>query len=175
MALDHRLSKLAVGAKHGALAFVRSRVAGAALTEAERAQADEFEATLEAMFLMAAVDGDIAKEEIAQLAASIEGIVDTTAHTHVKDLDATLSELHAKLARDGWKARLDTLARRLRSEESRAFAFRLAAGVAFCDDTVAHAEAAAIDAFAGALGLSPEESQEILTDVQATLFEASPS
>jgi hypothetical protein len=173
MALDHRLGRLATGlsAKKAALAFARTRSEGAKLSDAERAEAEEFEATLEAMFLMAAVDGDIDKQELSQLAASIQAIVDTTAHTHVKDMDATLHELNAKLARDGWKGRLDTLSRRLASSESRAFAFRLAAGVAFCDDTVEHAEAAAIDAFAAALQLTSEESQEILLEVQATLFD----
>ncbi len=74
------------------------------------------------------------------------------------------------LAKEGWKARLDAVAARLNTPESRTFAFRLAAGVAFVDDHVAHAEAAAIDALAAALALTAEESQEILSDVQETLF-----
>jgi hypothetical protein len=173
MALSTRISKLAHGlsAKEAARAFARGQAKGAALDDAERAQAEEFEATIEAMFLMAAVDGDVAKEEVAQLAASLQAIVDVTASTQVMDLDATLTQLNALLARDGWKGRLDSLARRLKTPESRTFAFRLAAGVAFCDDTVEHAEAAAIDAFAAALHIGEAESHEILRDVQATLFD----
>jgi hypothetical protein len=38
------------------------------------------------------------------------------------------------------------------------------------DDHVAHAEAAAVDALAAALKLSSDESQELLHDVQETLF-----
>lgn len=173
MALSTRVSKLAHGlsAKDAARAYARGRTKGAVLDAAERAQAEEFEATIEAMFLMAAVDGDVAKEEVSQLAASLQAIVDVTASTQVMDLDATLAELNAKLARDGWKARLDHVARQLTTPEARSFAFRLAAGVAFCDDTVEHAEAAAIDAFGAALKIGSDESHEILREVQAALFE----
>ena len=48
--------------------------------------------------------------------------------------------------------------------------FRLAAGVAFVDDFVANAEAAAIDTLAGALGLEKAASQAILRDVHEALF-----
>jgi hypothetical protein len=172
MVLDARLTKLAGGlpSREAARAFVRSRAGNAKLSEAERAQADEFEATIEAMFLMAAVDGDVAKDEVDQLAASLQAIVDTTEGTRTMGLEETLSELNAKLARDGWKGRLDSVVQRLPSHEARAFAFRLAAGVAFVDDVVAHAEAAAIDAFAAGLRIPSEESQEILVEVQDMLF-----
>jgi hypothetical protein len=59
----------------------------------------------------------------------------------------------------------------LQDQEARAFAFRLAAGVAFVDDHVAHAEAAALEAMASALAISADESQEILYDVREALFE----
>jgi hypothetical protein len=62
------------------------------------------------------------------------------------------------------------VARRLRTEEARSFAFRLAAAVAFVDDHVAHAEAAAIDALAAVLDLSRDVSQQILNEVRDTLF-----
>jgi tellurite resistance protein len=172
MVLDARLQKLAGGlsARDAARAYVRSVQGKDLLSAAERAQAEEFEATIEAMFLMAAVDGEVAREEVDQLAASIQAICDTTGSTHAMELGSTLAELNARLARDGWKSRLDSLAGRLKTPEARAFAFRLAAGVAFVDDNVAHAEAAAIDAFSGALGLRPGESQEILVEVQDMLF-----
>jgi hypothetical protein len=170
MVLDARLAKLATGqsARDAARAFARSR--NEKLAAAERARADEFEAMLEAMFLMAAVDGEIAKEEVGQLAASVQAIVDTSHGDFRIDLAQILDELTARLARDGWKVRLDSLAGRLPTPESRTFAFRLAAGVAFIDDHVAHAEAAAIDALAGALGVGSEDSQRILGEVQEELF-----
>jgi hypothetical protein len=170
MVLDARIVKLTKGqsAREAARAFARSRTEK--LVAAELAKAAEFEAILEAMFLMAAVDGEIAADEIAQLAASVQAIVDTSGGHAQVDLAPVVQELAACLARDGWKVRLDSLARRLTTPESRAFAFRLAAGVAFVDDHVAHAEAAAIDALAAALAIPGEESQSILMEVQQELF-----
>ena len=170
MVLDARLAKLATGqsAREAALAFSRSR--HEKLADAERAKADEFEAILEAMFLMAAVDGQIAPDEVGQLAASVQAILDTTGGKLKLDLGPAMAELGERLARDGWKGRLDTLARRLPTGESRTFAFRLAAAVAFVDDNVVHAEAAAIDALAGALGIPADDSQRILGEVQEELF-----
>ena len=171
MVLDPRLKKLASGvsAKEAARAHARSLVPGESLTDAEQAMADEFRATIEAMFLMAAVDGEISREEADQLAASIQAIVDMHAMSELK-LDEVLEDLNAKLARDGWAARLEAVAERIRSDEGKACAFRLAAGVAFVDDHVAHAEAAAIDAFAAKLGLDAEDSNAILREVQEELF-----
>lgn len=171
MVLDTRLKKLATGvsAQQAARAHAKSLVPGESLSDIEQAMAEEFRATIEAMFLMAAVDGEISKEETDQLAASIQAVVDMHAIDDLK-LDETLEELNQKLARDGWHARLEAVARRITTDEGKAFAFRLAAGVAFVDDHVAHAEAAAIDAFAGKLGLDDEESNAILREVQADLF-----
>jgi hypothetical protein len=46
------------------------------LRDEQRAQAAEFEATIEAMFLMAAVDGEITPGELGQLAASVEAMIE---------------------------------------------------------------------------------------------------
>jgi tellurite resistance protein len=146
------------------------RAKGGPLEDEDHAKADELDATIEAMFLMAAVDGTVAEHEVAQLAATMQAMLDTRDRRDPIDLDATLIDLSRRLEREGWTARLDEVARRLRSEEARSFAFRLAAAVAFVDDHVAHAEAAAIDALAAALGLSGDVSQQILHDVRDTLF-----
>jgi hypothetical protein len=171
MVLDARLKKLATGvsAKEAAAAHAKSLQPGAALDPRELTQAEEFRATLEAMFLMAAVDGEVSREELDQLAASVQAIADMHAIEGLR-LTEMLDELAAKLGDEGWSARLDTVAARLGSPESRAFAFRLAAGVAFVDDHVAHAEAAAIDALAAKLGIDSDESQQILREVTDDLF-----
>jgi tellurite resistance protein len=175
MVLDTRLKKLAKGvsAREAARAHARSLIPGESLTDREQSQADEFRATIEAMFLMAAVDGEISTDEVAQLGASIQAIADMHAVEGMK-LDETLEELNKKLARDGWNGRLEAVSQRITTDEGRSFAFRLAAGVAFIDDHVAHAEAAAIDALASALGLSSDESQAILLEVNADLFGEGP-
>jgi hypothetical protein len=170
MVLDARLRKIATGVTAGEAAHALARsLSSIELDERQRALAAEFEATLEAMFLMAAVDGKIQREEMEQLAASFQAIVDMY---HVKgiDLQALLDRFNEKLARDGWRARLDAVAQRIQSPDARAFAFRLAAGVAFVDDHVAHAEAAAIEALSSVFGLPRQESQDILTEVHSELF-----
>ena len=171
MVLDVRLRKLATGvsAHEAARAHAKSLVPGESLNDREAAQAEEFKATIEAMFLMAAVDGEISEEELAQLTASIQAIIDMHAVDGMQ-LESTLEELNMKLARDGWNGRLEAVSTRITTDEGKAFAFKLAAGVAFVDDHVAHAEAAAIDALAGALGLPAEESQQILREVHEELF-----
>ena len=169
-----RMKTLAKGlsARDAADAFVRSQTEGpASLGPAEQNKAAEFEATVEAMFLMAAVDGDLSEQELAQLAASVDAFAALDAKPRRIDTQPLLAALNAKLEKEGWNRRLAAVAERLREKESRAFAFRLAAGVAFVDDHVAHAEAAALEALASALQISAEESQEILYDVRDSLFE----
>ena len=172
MVMDARLKKLAKGLDSRATvdAFLRQRTDPTSLSNEQRALAYEFEATIEAMFLMAAVDGEISKQEMGQLAGSVQAIIDIAPSGKRVNLEDTLVQLNKKLEKEGWKSRLDEVARRLQSDEARSFAFRLAAGVAFIDDHVAHAEAAAIDGLAAALRLTSDESQEILHDVQETLF-----
>jgi uncharacterized tellurite resistance protein B-like protein len=171
MVLDARLKKLATGttAAAAADAAAKSMRPGELLSDAQKAQADEFLATVEAMFLMAAVDGEISRPELEQLAASIQAIIDMHA-VEIDNIETTLEQMNHKLGRDGWRSRLDSVSRRIVSEDGRSFAFRLAAGVAFVDDHVAHAEAAAIEALAGALGLDRDESQAILYEVHDELF-----
>jgi tellurite resistance protein len=173
MSIGARIKKVAKGlsAQQAADAFVRAREDPAAVSPAQRNKADEFEATVEAMFLMAAVDGDLAPEELAQLAASIDAFTSIDGKPGKQiDTPKLLLAMNDKLGNEGWNKRLAAVASRLHDHEARAFAFRLAAGVAFVDDHVAHAEAAALEAMASALAISADESQEILYDVREALF-----
>jgi tellurite resistance protein len=173
MSIGARIKKVAKGlsAQKSADAFVRAHEDPASVSPAQRNKADEFEATVEAMFLMAAVDGDLAGEELSQLAASIDAFASIDGKPTAKiDTSKLLLAMNDKLAHDGWNARLAAVAKRLQDREARAFAFRLAAGVAFVDDHVAHAEAAALEAMASALAISADDSQEILYDVREALF-----
>jgi tellurite resistance protein len=172
MSIDARIKKVAKGlsARQAVDAFVRAREDPSSVSFDERGQADEFEATVEAMFLMAAVDGDLSEQELAQLAASVDGFASIDAGHRTVDAGALLSTLNDKLEKEGWNQRLASVAERLRGSEARTFAFRLAVGVAFVDDHVAHSEAAALEALASALHISSEESQEIMYDVRDSLF-----
>lgn len=174
MSIGARIEKVAKGlsAREAADAFVRAREDPASLSPAQRDKAAEFEALVEAMFLMAAVDGDLSPEELAQLAASVDAFAELDGpRKKAVDTGKLLVVLNDKLEAQGWNKRLADVAARLPSGEARAFAFRLAAGVAFVDDHVAHAEAAALEAMASAFQISADESQEILYDVRESLFE----
>lgn len=171
MNLDERLGKIATGisVSDAIDAYMNELATGEPIEDPREARRDELLAIVEIMFLMAAVDGEVQEDEILQLRASIEALADMQAVPDLR-LDATLGELAERLSAEGWKSRLEQATRRVRTPDAKSFAFRLAVGVAFVDDFVAHAEAAAIDTLAGALGLSEAEAQEILHDVHETLF-----
>ncbi len=166
MELDFRIKKLAAGLSSREAAEAQVHPGDA---NASRSETDEFAGTVEAMFLMAAVDGVIADEEIEKLAEGIQHMAGNEGPD-----DATLmrwlQELHAQLEADGWSRRLDAAAGKLTSEAARASAFRMAAAVAMVDDHVAHAEAAAIDALAAALRIGDDEATRMLREVQHELF-----
>src|SRR5262245_37649442 len=134
MSIDARIKKVAKGlsASQAADAFVRAHEDPSGVSFDEKGRADEFEATVEAMFLMAAVDGDIGEQELAQLAASVDAFssLDAKGPRRV-DAGPLLVKMNEKLEAEGWNQRLAKVAERLRDAESRTFAFRLAAGVAF--------------------------------------------
>jgi hypothetical protein len=171
MQLNDRLSKLATGVSVSDAidAYLHQRAEGGEEIDFDAARTNELLAIVEIMFLMAAVDGEVADDEIQQLRASIEALADMRETPGLR-LDETLATLNTKLSQEGWKRRLEDACSRLHAPDARSFAFRLAAGVAFVDDFVAHAEAAAIDALARALDLDREESQDILREVHETLF-----
>jgi hypothetical protein len=114
MVLDSRLAKLARGVTvaEAARAHSRSQTPGELRSEPEPGQAAEFEAVLDAMFLVAAVDGEISEQELEQLRASVQAIVDL----HVVSggrVQALLAEFNNRLAREGWHARLASLRSRI--------------------------------------------------------------
>jgi hypothetical protein len=168
MDLDARLQKLDAGdaVKSAARAFI---AAGKGASSAdERSLADEFKAIIETMVLLAAIDGFVTDDELAQLRSSVEKMIAPDA------IGAGLEELLAasleRLTADGWQARVEDVASRIKSPASRLLAFRLGAAVAFVDDDVDEAEAQAIEALATAFGISSEDSQAILREVVEDLF-----
>lgn len=171
MKLDERLSKLSSGlsVREAALAHAKSLRGDASQSDGDKAKASEFGAIVELMFLMAAVDGEVAQDELDRLGSSVVGIVGAD---EAADLSAELARFADALERDGWRARMEAACASLRTEESKLLAFRLCAGVAFVDDHVAHAEAAAIEAMAAALGVDGDTSQTILREVMDELFGA---
>lgn len=172
MELDDRIKKIATGMNVADAidSYMQQISEEEAPADPEKEHTEELLAIVEVMFLMAAVDGEISDEEVDELRASVYALSDMRAVGDIR-LDETMKSLGEKLAQDGWKTRLREAASRIRAPEAKCFAFQLAAGVAFVDDFVAHAEAAAIDSLAQALGLEKEESQGLLREVHETLFD----
>lgn len=172
MVLEARLKKLATGvtAEKAAAAHAQRARDPDSLSDEQRSLADEFDAIVEGMFLMAAVDGEVSDEEIGQLEGSVHAVL-AMHGVEGEDTFVTLAKLNDLLDSEGWTARLKAVAARLPSNESRLFALKLAAGVAFVDDHVAHAEAAGIESFAKELGVDADASQRVLREVHEALFD----
>jgi tellurite resistance protein len=134
---------------------------------ASRGISSERDAIVEAMFLLAAVDGDISAAEIRQFGKAASQVADGLSD---EQLDSLVSDVADALRREGWDRRLRAAADALRGKPSAEIAYRLATAVAFVDDEVAHAEAAALDALAAALGLSAERAHELMTEAHRELF-----
>ena len=171
MQLDQRLKKIASGmnVSQAIESYLETLDSPEPVDPAEEKR-EELLASIELMFLMAAVDGEIADEEVQELRASVMALEDIEAIEGGIDLGTVMEDLGQKLEKEGWRGRLHAACARIRAPEARSFAFQLAAGVAFVDDFVAHAEAAAIDSLAQALDLPKAESQHLLRDGHASLF-----
>jgi tellurite resistance protein len=127
---------------------------------------DVREALVETAFLIAAVDGEVSPLEIAQFGEAIEaafGDGDV-------DVKAMMAKMSSRLESDGWDKRMRAVARALEGSSKTEGAYRIAVGVAFIDDDVAHAEAAALEAFARALGISDDRAHDIMGEVREELF-----
>ena len=171
MDLDTRIKKLVTGMSARDAAEARTAPEQPSGSTEDKDRFAEFSATVEVMFLMAAVDGSIESDEITKLAEGIRHMA-SGAKLDETTLAAWLEELHDKLEQDGWSRRLSEAAAKLTTPAARARAFRLATAVAVVDDHVAHAEAAAFDAFSHALELEDDVVSRILREVQEELFGA---
>jgi hypothetical protein len=78
------------------------------LGEVERSL--EVPAILEAMFLIAAADGDVSTEELGRFADSVVWLLSDVAEA---DLDGMLAEMGSALAEEGWERRARAVGRAL--------------------------------------------------------------
>jgi uncharacterized tellurite resistance protein B-like protein len=122
---------------------------------------------LEAVFLMAAADGDVSPEEIERFAESVGSIVSGASET---DIERMLDEMNALLEEEGWNRRSSAVARELKGKPGAELAYRLSTAVAFVDDSVAQAESHALDEMALAMGISHERALAIMSEVHDELF-----
>src|SRR5258708_38270467 len=68
---------------------------------------------LEAMFLMAAADGEVSPEEMQHFADSMDAIVEGASEA---DLEGMLAEMSALLEEEGWERRSRAVARDLKGK-----------------------------------------------------------
>jgi tellurite resistance protein len=144
----------------------------AALDAAHRGAGDETEARdalVEVAFLIAAVDGEVSALELAQFGEAFESAF-AAVEGDGTDPAPILKRFSDDLEKQGWDKRMKAVARALAGTPHAEEAYRIAVGVAFVDDHVAHAEAAALDALASALGIDDDRSQTIMSEVQKELF-----
>lgn len=142
---------------------------GAPVVSAEAAARAQSEAVAEIMFLVAAVDGEVADVEIEQLKKSVLELSGVGVLSAV-DADALVPALADRLAKEGWSARMRAATDAVTTPDVRRLAYRLGAGVAFVDDRVEAAEAAALDTLAKTFELSDDDAHAILVEVQQALF-----
>jgi tellurite resistance protein len=124
-------------------------------------------ALVETVFLMAAVDGQVSALELGQFAEVVEGDL---ADALGGELNEIVDGMARALRDEGWERRLRAVTEQLRGTPDAERAYRLATSVAFVDDEVAHAEAAALDALAAALAIAPERAHAIMSEVHRDLF-----
>lgn len=122
---------------------------------------------LEAVFLMAAADGEVSPEEIERFADSVGSIVRGASDV---DVERMLDEMNSLLEEEGWDRRARAVSKALKGRPGAEVAFRLATAVAFVDDSVAQAESQALDDMAMDLGISHERAHAIMSEVHDELF-----
>jgi hypothetical protein len=158
--------------------WARSLATGAELTPEEWAVASEVEAVFECMYLMAAADGDLGKDELLLLSQTLEAIISSSERAGgsrfeltlpLLKLGETLDRFSGLLAEHGLPRRIESVARRLVSAKSRALALSLAAGVAFVDDFVAEGEMESLDGLARALGFDHGDALRVLREAHTAL------
>lgn len=129
--------------------------------------ADERGAVLEAMFLMAAVDGDVSEVEIRELARACRPLVGDVSSG---DVEGMLLSMHAVLAEEGWERRARSIGGALAGSAVAELAYSLAVRVALADDYVVGVESDAMDTLADALGLDLDRRGALLREAYDELF-----
>lgn len=136
---------------------------------AESAARAQSEAIAELMFLLAAVDGEVAEIELGQLRKSLRELSEVGVLAAI-DADVLVPAFATRLSDEGWSSRMHAAAATITTPDVQRLAYRLAAGVAFVDDRVEAAESAALDSLAKTFEIEGEESHQILVEVQERLF-----
>jgi tellurite resistance protein len=135
--------------------------------EAKRALDDlrspKVEALVEAMYLAATADGELAPEEALQFRATLEALADRRFESEA--VAALLDRLGDRLRVDGRAQRLQAIAQAL-DARTRETAVILAAAITASDGEVRGSENDFVADLAEALGIDPERTIELVTKTQ---------
>lgn len=122
------------------------------------------EALVEAMFLAASADGELAGEEMLQFSATLGALTDKQFSPEaVAKMVETLAQ---KVAGEGRQARLSAVAQRLPEHKTRETALILAAAIVASDGKVELSENDLLADLAEALGIAAERASELVVRVQ---------
>jgi tellurite resistance protein len=135
------------------------------LSAEEMAALNKVDPLAEVMFLMMAVDGDVAVSEKDAVRGAIRGLTNDILRSGT--IEVMLENYAKRLAEHGRDARLHEVAEEIAEEPEEAEgAFTLAAAVALADDHVADAENAFINQLAEWFGIPEERAHTILDQLE---------
>ncbi len=130
---------------------------------AEQIGSPKVEALVEAMFLAATADGDLAPEEMLQFRATVEALTDKKLDGEtVQGLVERFSRL---LKQEGRPKRLEAIAARIPAGKPRETAILLAAAITASDGEIRGAENDLVADLAEALDVPPERAVELVSKV----------
>lgn len=119
----------------------------------------------EAMFLMMAVDGDLAPAELDVIRGAIRALTDSGLRSGT--IKVMLETFAKRMDDEGWEARLDSVAETLSEDRGDAeTAYALVGAVALADKEVALEENEFIDKFAERLDITDERCCQLLDFVR---------
>lgn len=122
------------------------------------------EALVEAMFLAATADGELASEEMLQFTATLGALTDKAFDGEA--VAAMLETLTRRVREEGRQARLAAIAQRLPEPKTRETALILAAAITASDGDIKSTENDLLADLAEALLVEPGRASELISRVQ---------
>ena len=130
----------------------------------EGMQSPKVEALVEAMFLAACADGELAAVEILQFSATLGALTDQAWKPEA--IAVLVEQLKTRLKAEGRQARLGSVAARIEDPKGRETALILAAAITVSDGEVMSTENDLLADLAETLGVDPGRASELISHVQ---------
>ncbi|MCH2109144.1 MAG: TerB family tellurite resistance protein [Polyangiaceae bacterium] len=135
------------------------------LSETEKNAITKVASIAEVMFLMMAADEMIVIEEMDAFRGAIRGLSGDVISDDL--MQVLIEDFALRLKEEGRTARLRAVAEAIQDEHEVESAFTLAAAVALADDQVEASEQTLLEELAQWFGLSPEQSQGLLSQLSS--------